>query len=61
MLRLPHQLQDDMSFEDLIYNNNLHSYNAIPLIMLCRDLSKNNFDPSEAPIWLTTLPSLTTL
>ncbi|MCH98165.1 putative leucine-rich repeat receptor-like protein kinase, partial [Trifolium medium] len=29
--------------------------------MLCRDLSSNNFDPSEAPTWFTTLPSLTTL
>ncbi|XP_057417146.1 leucine-rich repeat receptor protein kinase HPCA1 [Lotus japonicus] len=25
------------------------------------DLSNNSFDPSEAPIWLSTLPSLTTL
>lgn len=25
------------------------------------DLSNNSFDPSEAPIWFTTLPSLTTL
>ncbi|KAK2407793.1 leucine-rich repeat receptor protein kinase HPCA1 [Trifolium repens] len=25
------------------------------------DLSKNNFDPSEAPSWLTTIPTLTTL
>ncbi|GAU47698.1 hypothetical protein TSUD_190260, partial [Trifolium subterraneum] len=34
--------------------NNLSNINEL-------DLSNNNFDPSEAPSWFTTLPSLTTL
>lgn len=30
-------------------------------VILDRDLSNNTFDPSEAPTWFSTLPSLTTL
>ncbi|KAJ0016942.1 hypothetical protein Pint_09584 [Pistacia integerrima] len=31
------------------------------MIYLYRDLSNNSFDPSDAPSWFSTLPSLTTL